>query len=208
MNNKLRNQLLDLVPEGLHSRLAIAGGYAADPEKAEDIDLWVLEVRPAEFDRIEQEIREHLAAQDRMGTPVGIPARTPGNPEMYDEHEGNFRVVAIQAVEDHIHPFGQLIRRVQIIITAQPTLRALVNTFDVSTHAIGYMLLDSEFEGFSCAEDYTSVHCQPRVLKFDRPEQTLPRIKKIAARYGFEPLADDIAQLAFASLAGYAEVPF
>jgi hypothetical protein len=193
MTPELRTQLLDLLPKGLHARLAIAGGYAADPDKAEDIDLWVLDIAVDDFDGVEQAIRRHLVNDGKL-----VCEERPHSDSIhYEEHVGHFRVVSVQNAEIGDGKWSRVVP-VQIILTKQPTLQHLLEQFDISSHALGYMVqADPEF-GDSVmvfGEGYTSFKCQPRVLSFDRPEQTLPRIEKIAQRYGFEPLAADIKQL-------------
>ena len=180
MTNELQELLLSYLPKGLHRDACVAGGYAADPEQANDIDLWVLGITPEQFDTVEREIRQHLHNNYLLSS-VDPPLR---DSQHYDEHPGQFRVVSIQS--------GPAPMGVQILITKQPTLGQLLKQFDISTHALGYMVVSREVEQ---AEGWTSIMEPPRVLTYARPTATTLRLDRVVARYGVQPPLGDVLKL-------------
>lgn len=182
------------LPESLHERAIVAGGYAAHPQKALDVDLWVVGVPLEDFTKVERTIRKHLSNHGYLseGAPADqeslrdLQREFQGEALHYEEHPGQFRVVVEGVPAIHGLPL-------QIIISAQPFFDALLHTFDITTHQIGYPLLAPT--EVMVTDDYTFSWEQPRVTNFDRPHQTLRRLERIAPRYGFEPHPEDVAKL-------------
>lgn len=182
-------QLKELLPEDLRGKAMVAGGYAADPEKAGDIDLWV--VGMADLDKTERHIRQYLAKIGRMED---------YSAEHAAEYEGgtsDFRVVAEASIVDLVD-FKFSDPKVQILITSQPTFLALLNRFDISVHQIGFSLADPQVA--ILAPTYTTPAEQIRITNFERPEQTLRRrVERIYSRYNQKLDLGDLVKLARAS---------
>lgn len=186
-------QLQELLPADLRSKAMVAGGYAADPSRANDIDLWV--VGMADLPGTERYIRKYLG---EVGWLSSDRADSLASEEYQDS--GDFRVVAMHHVyepiavsEDYPSGLGSKTWTVQILISNQPTFLHLLNRFDLSVHQIGYSL-DAPNVAI-LAPTFTTIHEQPRVVNFERPNQTFRRVERIFPRYGFEPLEKDIQLL-------------
>lgn len=197
MKPEVIQQLEPLIPQALREHAWIAGGYAHSPEKAQDLDLWI--VGRDDLDAAEIQVRGHLMEKGFLQTSalLRVEEREFGD-SMYDEHPHGFRVVAnviIEVLEEtetlaltynHITP-------VQILVTSQPTIQALLDHFDITTHRIAYRLLEPTT--FKVGDGYFPIGAQPRVKRWDTPEQTLQRLEKITARYGFQPHPEDVQAL-------------
>lgn len=189
MQPEVVEQLKNLLPTTLQSEAWIAGGYAHDPEKAEDIDLWV--VGENNLDDVEFIIRSHLVLKGMLSRHSPLQRElelSELSDELYDSGD-DFRVVANVGVK---LPTGGM-KAVQVIVTRQPDIDSLLERFDITTHRIAYSLLQPQM--FKVGEGYFPMGQQPRVKVFDRPAQRLKRIQRIAQRYGFEPHPEDVAQL-------------
>lgn len=165
-------RLMDFLPFPLWPRAVVAGGFAADQEKAKDIDLWVL-ASPG--------VVEHGLLKSWLDS-VGVDY-VPSNGVFYG---GRYLVATI--------PEGLGARSVQLLTTDHGTSLDLVNSFDISTHAIA-----KYFTSGQCAvvvgEKWTPVTAQPRVLRFSTPVDTQARLEKICARYEQQPNDEDIDAL-------------
>lgn len=116
-------QLKDAIPAAYHAQAFVAGGYASDPEKADDVDLWILNVPPEEFDEVEKDIRGYLIYKKKLSRMAPFQVRLPYE----DAEDEDFRVVF-----DGYLPEAQ--KPLQIIITCQPTPLHLLRRFDITTH--------------------------------------------------------------------------
>lgn len=193
MQPEIVQQLSKLLPPEMHANAWIAGGYAHDPEKASDIDLWV----------VGQPDLEAAANAIRAFHGIDHPVEEINDPT-YNEHPHGFRVALNQMIEwtDAPEPkefslewylTNQHFRKVQVLVTSQPTIDVLLAHFDITTHAIAYKL--SEPATFKVGEGYFPIGSQPRVKRWDTPGQTLQRLEKICDRYGFEPHPEDVEKL-------------
>lgn len=173
--------LKQLLPPEMHKRAIVAGGYAADPDKAVDIDLWVIGGDMAQdfkAIRLWNNLMEYELSSER-------------NP--YEQFSNEFAVATELTVEMKLGRFSTTYLPVQILVSAAPTFTDLLNRFDISVHAIGYPLMAPA--GRYVGSGFTEFFEQPRVLTFSRPEQTIRRLEKIAPRYGFEAHPEDLAKL-------------
>lgn len=196
MDSKVVEQLRKLLPEELIHQAWIAGGYAHNPELAGDIDVWV--VGQEDMDAAEETIREHLIDHTYLvrGAPLSqAEARRSGDP-LYDEHPHGFRVVANLAIQEPVEDTfvaASRLRPVQLLVTKRPDVDSLLEHFDITTHRIAYPLRDTKT--FRVGQGYFPIGAQPRVMRFDTPDQTLQRLEKISLRYGFTPHPEDVAEL-------------
>lgn len=192
--------LKPFLPAGLLPDALVAGGYAADPAKAEDVDLWVIGV--VDFDAVEAKIRGYLMANHLLTEgPLLRDAEREWQRELsadlgdiipYEDHPGVFRVVVDHIKSGVRRPDGRLLL-LQIILSAQTSFLGLLRTFDISTHQIGYSLLKPESP--IRAATYTVPFEQPRVVNIERPHATLKRVERIFPRYGFSLLEEDRQRL-------------
>lgn len=193
MNRHLRERLLALVPERLRSNAYVAGGFAADPIGAEDVDVWILGVQG---DR--SELLNHMIQINR-DFENGLVFKH-GQESDYNVDNGPFNVVG-----DVLGVEGIGKRKVQILFSFAKNIQDLLKTFDITTHQIAVRLNDGETV---VAPTWTPPYEQPRVVLFDRPQVTLRRLEKIAPRYGFTPAAADVTKLSELANPGFEEVPF
>lgn len=161
------------LPLSMVNRAVIAGGFAADEDKAKDVDLWVL-ASPG--------VVEHARIQEWLdNTKV---AYAGGNGVFYG---GRYLVATI--------PEGLGARSVQLLTTDYGSVEGLLDSFDISTHSVA-----KQFVGPVChtvhGSKWTSLTDQPRVLRFSTPVETLVRLEKICARYGLEANDEDLDALA------------
>lgn len=172
------------LPEDMWPRAIVAGGYAADPDCAADIDLWVIG-GDMEVDAFR--IRKH----NHMGTFSSLDSSP------YEQFSNEFAVVTEQVVEMKLGKFGSTYLPVQILVSSDKNFRDLLERFDISTHQVG-ISLEPEIAGrhrLVKGSKFTETTVQPRVITWTRPEQTIRRLKKVTSRYGFQPHPDDMKQL-------------
>jgi hypothetical protein len=180
-------ELLVLAPEPLHPRLVVAGGYLADPEKACDIDLWLLSGTKniPGSDEYLWELRRHL---DKVGPKEGWKVWDPfvdyelsPLPEEYSEGnlgQKGYRYVGRFQKEGWPKP-------VQFFIAPYKTVGELLRDFDISTHQRARVVnLPTEV----WVETTTLPGEMPRVTNWDTPSTTLERLHKLSRRYGFSLL--------------------
>lgn len=174
MTREQWEHLMFYLPSTMWGRAVVAGGFAADETKAKDVDLWVL-ASPG--------TTEHGIIKERLDikhTPTGFVNYVPGNGVFYG---GRYLVATI------VQGLGE--RNVQLLTTDHPSSWDLVNSFDISTHAIA-----KYFTSGQCAvvvgTKWTPVTVQPRVLRFSTPIDTLARLEKICARYDLEANPADV----------------
>lgn len=190
--------LRKLIPMALLPFAYVAGGYAHSEEKAGDIDVWV--VGQEDMQQAEETIRVHLMDKGYLaqGSPL-FRGPSDNGPE-YDAHPHGFKPAAFLYEPSDAtagvykpaatHGTG---KPVQILVTRQPTIQALLGVFDISTHMIGRSLEHPTL--FYAAPHYFPLGAQPRVVNFDTPATTLQRLEKICLRYGHMPHPDDVEML-------------
>lgn len=161
----------DLLPPGLlpiylYPRAFIAGGYAACPAKASDIDVWVMSKRLAET---RDEILDHLDA-NQVGYDLSqAGTRTETASEAYDE----LPMVVVKV--GHVTVRGYL--PVHIMVTDAPDAQCLLSGFDISTHQVAILANGSMLMG----QEWTSLAVLPIQLR--ETSSTTDRMAKITARY-------------------------
>jgi hypothetical protein len=146
----------------------IAGGYAACPALAGDLDLWVwVDERKESLSHAREQILLWLEAELWPYEAQG------GLQQVTNDQNPNYPVqsmkVALVRSPYWSHP-------VQIIVTtADPN--ALLETFDISTHQIAIV-----FGNVIKGSGWTPITETPRILRMT--PTTPERLERIAARYG------------------------
>ncbi len=157
--------LRSLAPPAYWDRLCIAGGYAACPPLAWDVDVWVLGVEPGS--KAQAELVEHLMGK-RLIEDGALWASYPGT---------DFEVLKPSV------SWGPTGMDVQIIITERPTIPCLLASFDLGPHQVaismsGYVETGPLWQGLEV------VTCNPMAVKSERHLQlTLGRAQKLKYRY-------------------------
>lgn len=157
----------------LNSQLAIglpwciAGGYAACPQLAGDMDVWVLAGKRPYMQGLEQLAQRMLAAN-----PDVVPFVATGGAHPYSFDPGC-----------RVYEVGHLLARAtgmanrHIMVTELDSIEALLDCFDVSTHQCA---LDENGD-FIKGRQWTPLNVAP-VKLFDTPN-TEARMEKIRQRY-------------------------
>lgn len=184
-------KVMKFVPPALREKAYVAGGFAIDPDRAEDIDVWIVsgESEPAMG---HGRMHEHADAVRQHLVELGVI-----KPYVFSEYvpyAGNGQermlVETIPAeATDLLTP-----KPIQILVSAATGPQELIDGFDISTHAMA-----KQVRGESCdcfwARGWTSSAVRPKVLRWDTPEQTLARLGKISRRYGTKPSCVEIEML-------------
>lgn len=180
------DQLRTFVPVNLRSTMIIAGGYAAAPAEAGDIDIWIPsgDGPPLVSDSTvmrwhRDDILEHLF---EAGITYVLPP-----PVGYNGDVAKRLVCTI--------PSGYAGKAVQLLVTAAHDAQELVDSFDISTHAVAKTQQPGKSMQVTFAKEWSSLREQPRVMRFTTPEETLARLHKVTQRYGTQPHAADVQRL-------------
>lgn len=157
------NQLL---PEGLTA--IIAGGYAACPALAADMDVWVQTDQPLAL--VRQQILNHLFTQN-----IPFVAQDSNDQHIvdgcgYDDMPVNIRKVAQVRFPSMIP--------IHVMVTDAPPV-ALLLAFDISTHQMAIGPDDEEIRG----PEWTPLEVEPVIIRNHDQPKTLARLAKITARY-------------------------
>lgn len=168
--------MFNFIPEQWRERTWVAGGAAVDIERASDIDLWI--VAGKDFARARGQVYEMMHERGWDAFFVGDEA---GSGSLHD------------LVYSKPHAF--LDKTVQVLVTDFDTPQKLVDSFDVSTHAVAKrqdgVVMDIVF-----SKKFTDLSQLPVVMRYDTPRNTLARVWKISERYGLEPRLEDVTRLA------------
>lgn len=163
-----------VLPERWREAAFVAGGYAADPTLADDIDLWVTVPSNWELNGAREEILEHLTAKhfrfyalDDRRTNSGV------HVEQQYHVTLDYRKVAKVTGREGNWPFR---KPVHVMVTNGSPLETLLD-FDISTHQVAVLRSGRILPG----PDWTPTSVMPVKLK-DTPT-TDARMKKIADRY-------------------------
>lgn len=156
------------IPEGIlpvGTNAYIAGGYAACPERADDIDVWVRCPTVDELDSFRQQLLSHLTEQHYAFDSLND--RREYKDDYGDYVGGVLKVARVQRPGE---------RDIHIMVTnLQPI--DLLDTFDISTHMVA-------FDGERCyrnPEKWSALTEDPIVWKMT--PTTPDRLEKIRNRY-------------------------
>ena len=173
-------QLLQLVPPSIHDRLWIAGGYLADPERACDIDAWLLDAanNGEEFSLAHNYALkawwnlEPLEIARRIAPYVGHDA-----PSEYVDSLKAKGIYYVGSLQLSTWP-----KPVQLFATPYTTITELLADFDVSTHQVAQHVATGML---ATIQTTTATNAIPRITNWATPATTLVRIERLAKRYGF-----------------------
>jgi hypothetical protein len=146
--------------------VCIAGGAVVDLELASDIDVFYWNVSGGTF------IAPYLDPFRGYRT----------SDTAYAEEEVLF------TGQGHVEGVA---KPINIICSTKPTLEAVIDNFDISTHATAVRPDGTVY----LAPHFTAKQEQPRVIHFRRPVHTMKRLLKICRRYGTSMHPDDVEQL-------------
>src|SRR6476659_1019111 len=107
----VREQLKLLLPAELWSRAIVAGGYAADEEKAADIDLWVI------GGNMEADYRRIRTHNDQAWGLL--------EDSQYEQFSNEFAVVSELGIDQQIGEFGTRHWPVQILVSSATSFQDL-----------------------------------------------------------------------------------
>lgn len=183
-----------LLPDALDQTAFIAGGFAACPALAEDVDVWVPAV-PGECEAMRTLILAHLRAhnfdvteQDGEGSPRRRFQQDTAlaKSQLLSTFEGYHMVLRLRRVgtvtiSGHTLPYH--------IIVVEGDIDEVLSSFDISTHQIALTA-----RGVVKGVDWTPLWEPPLVLadKYTTPD----RVRKIRTRYQIqEPTPYDTSTL-------------
>lgn len=178
MSEPFRIVPFDILPEEWQADSFIAGGFAAYPALASDIDLWVTVPTGNDLEGVRAELVLHLQAKgfvyaEQKDREEGARINN-DDPEDYPMFLDNRKVAVVTAR----HGF-KYAKPIHIIVT-NGDVDEVLRGFDISTHQIALLLPftnPTEHEG----NDYTRLDEEPRILK-DTPH-TRERYARIRERY-------------------------
>lgn len=158
------------LPEAYRAQAVVAGGFAVSPSLAGDIDLWI----PGgdNYAIAYCDIKNHLMVAGHIPSPTGI-LEFLKEEEVYPD--GRHLVATIKNV--------LLGKDMQILVAKTANPQALVDSFDLSVHALGISKRDHEFFHVHFGKDWTPATEPIRVLRFTTPESTFDRVMKLKDRY-------------------------
>ncbi len=153
------------------TKWCIAGGFAACPALASDIDLWVYGVRTHELQVRRAEILLHIAGSDfNVSTEGGDNVKS----EEYEEEDFGISILKVGRIGIGR---GNGNTPVHIMVTDAKTPLELLHHFDISTHAVAIDRYGSVIKH----PKWTKVTATPVALR--EHSTTEDRLTKIIARY-------------------------
>lgn len=156
-----------LLPPDLYRKAFIAGGYAADQDLAQDIDVWV---RCSDLDTVQSRLLEHLKG---LGSEYAFEVQNMTEEQVADGHGYDQVPVFIRKVA--LVTFAGF-KPVHLMVTDAP-MAAVLEGFDISTHQIAL-----DYYGMECpGAEWTPVTALP-VARLAN-SRTPARMEKIMARY-------------------------
>ncbi len=163
-----------LLPEGLEPFAFIAGGFAACPALAGDMDVWVQvgNGSPEDDQDAVDEGRARLLAHVRKHY-QGVAEDDYLHKDVSDQGYPTFtrKVCTIPAQRGLTKP-------VHLMVTTA-SIQDVLDSFDISTHQVA--LTD---HGVVTGKEYTAPHLEPKVLT--QTPKTAERLEKIVKRYHYK----------------------
>lgn len=159
----------NLLPEKWRNQWCIAGGYAACPALATDIDVWVYNIHEQLLTTAREELLEHLATTRLYFIPQPL-------------HKGD----GIQKLEpDEMEYVGKTLKvadvwseNIHLLVTSAKTVEELLDTFDISTSMAAILSNGKTVRG----KDYTHPGRPPQVIRMTPTTQV--RLLKLCERFG------------------------
>ena len=189
MHTTLAQVFINTLPEKYRSRAVIAGGAAADLNRANDIDIFVLGLNsPPKVIAFRHDLKAlkipGMELRDIFKRGEGEDATLC---KITDSDVGNNIVVA-DIPED---PFaGRL--PIQILASPYMTVTDLLLNFDLSCHCVAYTVDGQRHILENVTTDLTK---PPKAVAPAFPEYTLGRYRRFCLRYGFKPDAEELIRL-------------
>lgn len=172
-----------LLPEGL--KYCIAGGWAACPALASDMDVWVF--RGDGSGESLEELRDRIVGHLFVTKPFkwGLQAATDDTREGGVEYDAmDFDILKVGTVKVG-YPSGDV--QIHLMVTTASSPMGLLSNFDISTHAVAIDANGLVIRG----KHWTSIIETPYVIR--RTDSTPERMKKICTRYSLEnPIAKEV----------------
>jgi hypothetical protein len=168
------NEMRQVFPAGLlqrPNRVLVAGGYAADSERATDVDLWLPEGDAQEMAEFTRTVWPKLE---------GFSNATLAGAMFAAEYEDSLKARGIGRMGSIVHTASG--KTLQVFWYSHETPHEMLSEFDISTHQVGVDLVTGERIALPTT---TSVSQLPRVTDWSTPQTTLVRLKKLLLRYGF-----------------------
>lgn len=181
----------NLLPEAYRESYCVAGGWAACPALAQDMDVWVYAVPFEALELARTELLEHLEAENTKGAYYKrpfyvVPETQVENHRGTDQYEGvNVQILKVGRVEvrresARLHKER---KEIHLLVTDAHSPGEILQGFDVSTHAVAI-----DWNGIIWTHPaWTPPQMEPTVLMEN--EKTPVRMAKIRARFGHpEPI--------------------
>jgi hypothetical protein len=157
------------IPPSYWQRAYIAGGWAACPALAQDMDVWILATNKQANDpdfKLEDLRARVLKAMPRV-------TRAEDSDETGDYGGVEIKIRKVCLIED---AFGV---KVHVMVTDAPIIETVLANFDISTHQVAIDYRGLVIRG-NC---WTPITQPPIVVEERRNEHTEGRLKKITERY-------------------------
>jgi hypothetical protein len=195
----LAEALKELLPSQFHRDAVVAGGYAAKPELANDIDLWILGSAGdlEEVWSVTQDLGDHFKKHNITATFEVGSAEYPDVPLQVTPAKPILKFASTSVEMPPRAPrFGWM--PVQMMFTPLQTVNELLETFDLSVHKHAWRL-EEPLEMLASDDATWPSNPVMRITRFDTPERTYQRVQKLTARYGNDVAFNDIVKLTQAS---------
>lgn len=179
------NFVNQLVPIGMP--WCIAGGFAACPALANDIDVWVYQQSDLSLarTRVLEHLGEMLALAPKYGKPFVLEAVTGSEQQQASERYQNMRVNIEKVAMVYGRNGFSKVKPVHLMVTDAPDPSVILSGFDVSTHAVAI-----DQNGRVHTQNFTHPGEKPQALL--RNEKTPTRMKRIAERFGHTLTMEEI----------------
>lgn len=167
-----------LIPKGYE--WCVAGGYAACPALAQDIDVWVWGVATDDLETVRARLVQHLFDTYTLSkVQSGTDTRKAPN---YSQPT-QITILKVAEVKDVQFSFGgyTTTKPIQIMVTDAASPEQILFGFDISTHQIAIMPDGVVWKG----ANWTAPHVPP--VKLLDTAKTEERMQRIAARFGHTP---------------------
>jgi hypothetical protein len=161
-----------LLPEKFQLSAFIAGGFAACPSLADDIDVWVM-VSKSKVPSVVAELTAHLNTRELEGGYGRFEAQPSADAKIRAHATGDYPVESMRVGKftayGYSHPFH--------VIVTSGTAQEVLDKFDISTHMVAITST-----GVVTGDGWTPVTEPP--IAFRNTALTPQRLQKIAKRFG------------------------
>jgi hypothetical protein len=175
----------NLLPEAYQKSYCVAGGWAACPALAQDMDVWVYGIETSELETVRCELIAHLSAENAKvpyyRRPFYVEQQTEArNTDAREEYESKtVEIRKVAKVEVKLSPRARR-KVIHLLVTDARNPAEILDGFDVSTHAVAIDYSGAVWKGIG----FTAPHIPPVALLMN--EKTPARMRKIALRFGHD----------------------